>query len=450
MRVSISGVPAKLIRCDFRVNSSLLSRVFASTLPGFNSVESNSCHSASVTVSNNSSSCFTIHLKLAVTAYVPDCTDVILGTDFRDACIRFGVGEILKGLGQGNHEQCQPDIHSEISATLNFGSQSGLAHLCAAPESDDSLQNDKVHRNPRSQFAQLCLEYKEYLSNAFKQAQENGPLEITNTQFICIPKSDNIIIRFFDDGLEKDGAYVFDFYNTATKTKVLDFPNGWSIHIIPIPGTLSSLCDGPLSLRSFPDSKNKIGTNKVNSTGESDDQYFIVPEGTLCQLLHPDCQDPFLFQAPRRMYSSTLPSGAHVAQPHCFSGDSAANSGLTARSVAMIRNNVYEYASHSEVEEKDGTQSKAFRTSLKRPASEVLEKSQGGKLLKSARQSPLLDDDSECTESAFSSKKAPLSPVSLPSPSLSDLQSNGSPAAPCQDSEVEIEEIFNVLYPRYV
>ncbi|KAH9950528.1 hypothetical protein B0H21DRAFT_802429 [Amylocystis lapponica] len=108
---------------------------------------------------------------------------------------------------------------------------------------------------------------------------------------ITITGSPNLVIRFFDGGLAPDSAFALDFFDFSAN-KAVNSPEGWAISIVPIPGTLSMLCSGPLKSweenSGYRRSEIPPGEERVN-----------MPEGALCQLDRPGFE-PFWFAALRK------------------------------------------------------------------------------------------------------------------------------------------------------
>lgn len=126
-----------------------------------------------------------------------------------------------------------------------------------------------------------------------------------DVRVVPIPNTDNLAIRFFDGGLERDGAWVFDFYDIRDRRAVNSF-EGWTVYISPTaPNTMSLIFGG------------EVKSWEANNGIERDDikpgeERFSVPEGVTCSLVRPECQQPFWFTTPRRAHD--IPN-IHIEEP---------------------------------------------------------------------------------------------------------------------------------------
>lgn len=121
-----------------------------------------------------------------------------------------------------------------------------------------------------------------------------------NVHLVRIPKS-YLFIRFFNGGLERDGAWVLDFYSLRDRRPV-NSPDGWVIYISPLaPNTKSLVFSG--HVKSW---EENWGYKKQEiNPGE---ERFSLPEGVICQLVRPD-EPNLYFETPTRVHQ--VP-GIHV------------------------------------------------------------------------------------------------------------------------------------------
>jgi len=126
-----------------------------------------------------------------------------------------------------------------------------------------------------------------------------------NVQVIRIPDTDNLVIRFWNGGLDQEGQFCMDIYNTKSKDPVNSFELGFSFHVTPVSGTLSVLCAGRLTSWEA----NAGIPPKQLLPGE---ERFSIVTGALCTLKRPG-KKPFLFEVPQR--PRIVPEGVQVARP---------------------------------------------------------------------------------------------------------------------------------------
>jgi len=125
-----------------------------------------------------------------------------------------------------------------------------------------------------------------------------------NVQVVHIPDTDNLVVRFWNGGLEQEGQWCMDVYDTASCDAVNSFELGLSFHVAPVAGTLSVLCAGWLNSWEA----NAGIPSKELLQGE---ERFSVVGGALCTLRRPG-KEPFLFEVPRRR--RVLPEGVQIAR----------------------------------------------------------------------------------------------------------------------------------------
>lgn len=121
-----------------------------------------------------------------------------------------------------------------------------------------------------------------------------------------IPNTDNLALRFFNGGLEGDGVWVLDFYNTRDRCAV-NSPEGWEIHISPtVPNSMSLAFSG--QVKSW-EANSGIASGDIKPGEER----FSMPEGVACSLVRPGCE-PLGFLSPQR--EQRLPDNIRWAQPY--------------------------------------------------------------------------------------------------------------------------------------
>ncbi|KXN91556.1 hypothetical protein AN958_00542 [Leucoagaricus sp. SymC.cos] len=116
----------------------------------------------------------------------------------------------------------------------------------------------------------------------------------------------NLSVRFFDGGLDNQGAFVFDFYDCKTFKAVNSSPD-WRVSIVPVVGTMSFLYAG--LLRSW-EAEEGIRPENIKPGEER----FSVPEGVTLELELPGGRK-FRFTAPIRHFDQVASPVANV-QPH--------------------------------------------------------------------------------------------------------------------------------------